>query len=96
MNNIVPGTNKNIKLNYSFVNYDNYNYGNYDNIIIALSDDMFFFKTDINISIPILLYIGISEDNVKKVYFELIDYKNFHNDLSVRNAFDLKLQFYFE
>lgn len=62
-----------------------------NNIIILLKDDMCFFKIDINISIPILLYLGIPEDKVKDIYFELIDIKNFREDIKVREASDLKL-----
>ena len=57
--------------------------------IDLLKDDMCFFKVDINIMIPVLLYIGIAEENVKNVYFSLIDYKNYQSSNKVRNAIDM-------
>lgn len=57
-----------------------------NNIISMLNDDMCFFKIDINLAIPILLYLGISEDIVKNVYFELISSKNFKTECEVRKC----------
>lgn len=57
-----------------------------DNVIDFLSDEMCFFKVDINLSIPILLYLGITEENVKDVYFELISSKNFKKEYDVRRC----------
>lgn len=55
-----------------------------NNIIAFLSDDMCFFKVDINLSIPILVYLGISEENVKDVYFQLISPVNYKGEYKVR------------
>ena len=55
-----------------------------NNILSFLSDDMCFFKVDINISIPILLYLGVKEDEVKDVYFQLISVNNYKMDCDVR------------
>ena len=53
-------------------------------VISLLSDDMCFFKININMAIPILLYLGISEQDVKDVYFQLIDASNFVKEPIVR------------
>lgn len=63
-----------------------------DKINIAielLKDDMCFFKVDINIMIPILIYIGISEEKVKDVYFDLISIKNFNSNYKIRNGIEM-------
>ena len=49
-----------------------------DNILAFLEDNMCFFKVDINLSISILLYLGIPEDKVKDVYFQLISIENYN------------------
>lgn len=59
-----------------------------DSVLAFLSDDMCFFKVDINLSIPILLYLGIREDNVKEVYFQLLDSKNFKKECEVRTIIE--------
>lgn len=41
-----------------------------------LSDPQCFFKVRIDVSIPILVYIGIPENQVKDVYFKLISPEN--------------------
>ena len=55
-----------------------------NSVISLLSDDMCFFKININMAIPILLYLGISEQDVKDVYFQLIDASNFVKEPIVR------------
>lgn len=55
-----------------------------DSIIQLLSDDMCFFKISINLAIPVLLYLGISEQQVRDVYFQLINSKNFKKEFQVR------------
>lgn len=62
-----------------------------DNVINFLKDDMCFFKINIDISVPILLYLGISEEKVEEVFFDLIDFKNFNSD-KVRLAIDVNLK----
>lgn len=54
-----------------------------------LKDDKCFFNIPIEIAIPILLYLGVKEENVKDVYFELISYKNFSENNIVRRAIDI-------
>ena len=63
---------------------NNENLSKINNILMFLEDDMCFFKVNINISIPILLYLGISEDSVKDIYFQLISAKNYKKDCTVR------------
>lgn len=58
--------------------------GKINRVITFLSDDMCFLKVSINISIPMLLYLGVSLENVKDVYAELINAKNFKTECSVR------------
>lgn len=55
-----------------------------NNILNLLKDDMCFFKIDINLSIPILLYIGISEDKVRDIYFKLISADNYKREYDIR------------
>ena len=62
-----------------------------DNVINFLKDDMCFFEINIDISVPILLYLGISEEKVEEVFFDLIDFKNFNSD-KVRLAIDVNLK----
>ena len=59
-----------------------------NNIIDFLEDDMCFFKLNINLSVPILLYLGISEKDVKNVYFEIISPNNFRKEPEVRRGID--------
>ena len=55
-----------------------------NNVLSFLKDDMCFFKVDINLSIPILLYLGVKEEEVKDVYFQLISANNFKREYDVR------------
>lgn len=59
-----------------------------DLIICFLSDDLCFFKVDINLSIPILLYLGISKETVKDIYFQLISSNNYKKEYEVRTIIE--------
>lgn len=59
-----------------------------NNIITFLQDDMCFFKTDIYTSIPILLYLGVGEDEVKDVYFELMSIDNYKKGPDIRTIIE--------
>lgn len=54
-----------------------------------LKDDKCFFNIPIETAISILLYLGIKEEEVKDVYFELISYQNFSENDIVRRAIDI-------
>ena len=60
-----------------------------NNILDFLEDEMCFFKVDINLSIPILLYIGIKEDDVVDVYFKLISAVNYKEKCQVRKGIEI-------
>jgi len=60
-----------------------------DIAIDILRDDMCFFNIDINVMVPILLYVGVEEKDVKNVYFNLISFNNFKKKNIIRNAIDL-------
>ncbi len=54
-----------------------------------LKDDKCFFNIPIETAIAILYFLGIKEENIKEVYFNLISYENFSKNNIVRNAVDI-------
>lgn len=61
-----------------------------DNVINFLSDEQCFYKIDIYSAVPLLLYLGVKEEDVKDVYFDLIKPDNYKLNNLVRPAIDIE------
>lgn len=60
-----------------------------DTLKDLLQDDNIFFKLDLDTAVGILSFLGVPNENIVNLYYEIISIKNYKNDDS--QYYDIKL-----